>query len=176
MLAAQLPTLAEALSYVHRPPPGAALDLLATGRHPAQQRLAFEELLAHHLSLKRLRARMQRQPAPRIESRGELLEKLLASLSFAPTGAQRRVMDEIARDLRQPHPMQRLVQGDVGSGKTLVAAAACLQPIEAGLQPAAIAPTELLANQHWHTTRWLRRQLSSRSCPESSTPARAAPC
>ncbi len=158
VLAAQrFPTLAEALSYVHRPPPGAALDLLATGRHPAQQRLAFEELLAHHLSLKRLRARMQRQPAPRIESRGELLEKLLASLSFAPTGAPRRVMDVLARDLRQPHPMQRLVQGDVGSGKTAVAAAACLQAIEAGLQAAVMAPTELLAEQHWHNfTRWLR--------------------
>src|SRR3990170_4159339 len=152
----KLPTLQEALAYVHRPPPGAPVQALEAGTHPAQQRLAFEEMLAFHLSLKRLRARMQRHAAPKLDGAGKLTQALLHSLPFAPTGAQRRVIGEIARDLGQPYPMQRLVQGDVGSGKTLVAAAACLTAIESGFQAAVMAPTELLAEQHRHNfTRWL---------------------
>lgn len=145
----QLPTLQEALGYVHRPPSQAAVDVLEQGRHPAQQRLAFEELLAYHLSLRKLKERIRRQRAPGIDATGRLFESLLANLPFAPTAAQKRVIAEIAGDLRQGRPMQRLVQGDVGSGKTLVAAAATLYAVESGWQVAVMAPTELLAEQHW---------------------------
>ncbi len=149
----QLPTLQEALDYVHRPPPQAAVDLLMQGLHPAQQRLAFEELLAHCLSLRNLRERIRRHAAPPIDAGGRLFDMLLARLPFALTAAQRRVIEEIARDLRQRQPMQRLVQGDVGSGKTLVAAAAALHAVECGWQVAIMAPTELLAEQHWRNFR-----------------------
>ncbi len=153
----KLPTLQEALATVHRPPRGAAVEELEQGRHPAQQRLAFEEMLAFHLSLKRLRARLQRRRAPVLAPRGELLQRLVQSLPFTPTGAQRRVIAEIETDLARDHPMQRLVQGDVGSGKTLVAVAASLHAVEAGFQAAVMAPTELLAEQHWRTfSEWLR--------------------
>jgi ATP-dependent DNA helicase RecG len=152
----KLPTLQEALAYVHRPPPGAPVERLEEYRHPAQARLAFEEMLAYHLSLKRLRARFRQQRAPQLQGAGQLLAALIRSLPFQPTGAQQRVIGEITRDLSEAHPMQRLVQGDVGSGKTLVAAAACVMAIEAGWQAAVMAPTELLAEQHWHNfTRWL---------------------
>ena len=144
----QLPTLQEALALVHQPPPHTPVELLAQGVHPAVRRLAFEELLAHHLSLMRLRTRVQTESAPAITGPGELIQQLLARLPFQLTGAQQRVLDEILRDLRQPHPMQRLVQGDVGSGKTIVAACAALGAIESGLQVAVMAPTELLADQH----------------------------
>jgi ATP-dependent DNA helicase RecG len=144
----RLPRLAEAVSLVHRPPPHTPVELLAQARHPAVQRLAFEELLAHHLSLKRLRTRVQTESAPAVEGRGELMQRLLARLPFQLTTAQRRVLDETLRDLRQGHPMQRLVQGDVGSGKTIVAACAAVSAIESGLQVAVMAPTELLADQH----------------------------
>lgn len=144
----RLPSLAEALACVHRPPPDADLALLREGHHPAQQRLALEELVAHHLSLARLRVRTAREPAPPIAVEGRLYEALARSLPFALTGAQRRVIGEIAADLRRPHPMLRLVQGDVGSGKTLVAVAACLHAVEAGHQAAVMAPTEILADQH----------------------------
>ncbi len=143
-----LPTLVEALHYVHRPPPDASVEQLAAGRHPAQQRLAFEELLAHHLSLRQLRARVERHRAPALKARGTLFERLLSQLPFHLTGAQQRVIAEIHSDLERGHPMQRLVQGDVGSGKTLVAAAAVLQAVEAGYQAVVMAPTELLAEQH----------------------------
>jgi ATP-dependent DNA helicase RecG len=152
----KLPTLAEALAYVHRPPPGAPLAALEDGRHPAQRRLAFEELLAFHLSLKRLRAGQRRHAAAPMSAGGELRARFLAGLPFRPTGAQQRVIEEIARDLAAAHPMQRLVQGDVGSGKTLVAAAACLTAVGAGWQAAVMAPTELLAEQHWRNfAHWL---------------------
>jgi len=144
----KLPTLVEALRYVHRPPPAAPVDLLMAGRHPAQRRLAFEELLAHHLSLRRLHARVARHRAPPLRAPGTLFEALLGQLPFALTAAQRRVIAEIRADLARAHPMQRLVQGDVGSGKTLVAAAAALQAVESGWQAAVMAPTELLAEQH----------------------------
>jgi ATP-dependent DNA helicase RecG len=143
-----LPGLREALEYVHRPPPDASLDLLSIGQHPAQRRLAFEELLAHQLSLRLLRQEIRRDPGWAFETNGGLVAKFLKTLPFSLTGAQRRTWDDILRDLRQPSPMLRLVQGDVGSGKTVVAALAALQAVEAGFQAAVMAPTELLAEQH----------------------------
>ncbi|MBD8897478.1 ATP-dependent DNA helicase RecG [Rhodanobacter sp. DHG33] len=151
-----LASLRDALLTVHRPPPDARLDLLLHGRHPAQQRLAFEELLTQHLSLKRMRAAVQRRKAPRLAAAGVLRERLLASLPFALTGAQGRVDAEVRRDLAQASPMLRLVQGDVGSGKTVVAALAALAAVESGRQVALMAPTELLAEQHLRNFRhWL---------------------
>ena len=148
LAALRLPGLAAALRYVHRPPVGAPVEVLLAGRHPAQQRLAFEELLAHHLSLRQLRARVQRHRAPALRAPGELFAALQAALPFRLTAAQQRVIAELRADLQQTHPMQRLVQGDVGSGKTLVAAAAVLAAVEAGHQAVVMAPTELLAEQH----------------------------
>lgn len=144
-----MPDLRDALRYIHRPPPDADVAALEAGTHPVQQRLAFEELLAHHLSLRALRERKRRLRAPPLAGDGRLREAFLAALPFAPTAAQHRVGEEIARDLARDHPMLRLVQGDVGSGKTLVAALAALQAVEAGWQVAVMAPTELLAEQHW---------------------------
>ena len=151
-----LPSLRDALEYVHRPPPDASLGLLAAGRHPAQRRLAFEELLAHHLSLRLLRREVQRDPAWPIGGHGALEDRLLGSLPFELTGAQRRVRGELLADLARTNPMMRLVQGDVGSGKTVVAALAALRAVEAGHQAALMAPTELLAEQHAQNfARWL---------------------
>jgi ATP-dependent DNA helicase RecG len=143
--------LKSALRYVHRPPVGASLEELGTGRHPAQRRLAFEELLAHHLSLRQARLAAQTQPAPPLAGDGALSARFLGSLPWQLTGAQRRVSEEILRDLAGSHPMMRLVQGDVGSGKTVVAALAMLKAVEAGAQAALMAPTELLAEQHFRT-------------------------
>ncbi|MDR2011763.1 MAG: ATP-dependent DNA helicase RecG [Rhodanobacter sp.] len=143
-------SLREALLTAHRPPAGASVRELLAGRHPAQQRLAFEELLAQHLSLKRLRARVRHHRAPALDGDGALRAALIARLPFVLTRAQRRVIAEIADDLAKPAAMLRLVQGDVGSGKTIVAALAALIAIEAGYQVALVAPTELLAEQHYH--------------------------
>jgi ATP-dependent DNA helicase RecG len=152
-----LTSLRDALLYVHRPPPDARLDQLVLGRHPAQQRLAFEELLTQHLSLRRMREAVRRRRAPKLGGDGELRRQLLAGLSFRLTAAQQRVTDEVAADLARIHPMLRLVQGDVGSGKTVVAALAALAAVEAGYQVALMAPTELLAEQHLHNFRhWLQ--------------------
>jgi len=152
----KLPTLQVALLLVHRPPPDVDVAALEAGRHPAQQRLAFEELLAHQLSLRRRRAQMQAYAAPVLVGAGRLVGQLLERLPFQLTRAQRQVLEEILADLRKPHPMQRLVQGDVGSGKTVVAAAAALAAVEAGVQVAVMAPTELLAEQHLRNfTTWL---------------------
>lgn len=151
-----LTSLREALLYVHRPPPDAHLGQLITGRHPTQQRLAFEELLTQHLSLKRMREAVRRRHAPSLRGTGVLRERLLASLPFGLTGAQQRVTTEIAADIAQSSPMLRLVQGDVGSGKTIVAALAAVAAVESGYQVALMAPTELLAEQHLHHFRhWL---------------------
>lgn len=151
-----LTSLHEALLYVHRPPPDAGLDQLISGRHPAQQRLAFEELLTQHMSLKRLRAAVRERRAPVLNGSGELRRRWLASLPFHLTAAQQRVISEVAADIRPPRPMLRLVQGDVGSGKTAVACAAALSAVEAGYQVALMAPTELLAEQHLRNFRhWL---------------------
>ncbi|MFM4997690.1 ATP-dependent DNA helicase RecG [Aeromonas sanarellii] len=148
--------LAAALKLLHRPPPSVALALLESGQHPAQQRLVLEELLAHNLSVLKVRAQAQTQLARALEPAPALVEQLLGALPFSPTGAQNRVVAEIARDLQQSHPMMRLVQGDVGSGKTLVAALAALQAIGNGCQVGLMAPTELLAEQHAiNFARWL---------------------
>ncbi len=152
-----LPTLGEALGYVHRPPPGADLLPLAIGRHPAQRRLAFEELLAHQLSLRQLREDIRADAAWPLAPSGELAARFQAALPFALTGAQARVLGEVRADIAAPSPMLRLVQGDVGSGKTVVAALAALAAVEAGFQVALMAPTELLAEQHWQNfDKWLR--------------------
>lgn len=143
-----LPSLREALEYVHRPPPDASVELLTSGRHPAQRRLAFEELLAHQLSLRLLRKEIQRDPGWAFTPQHPLLPAFVAALPFKLTNAQRRAWDEIERDLHRPSPMLRLVQGDVGSGKTVVAALAAVRAVEAGFQAAVMAPTELLAEQH----------------------------
>jgi ATP-dependent DNA helicase RecG len=147
----RLTSLAAALRYVHRPPPDAAVDQLLEGRHPAQQRLAFEELLAHHLSLRQVRQRARHAAAPPLVGGPELEADFLRVLPFELTAAQRRVIDELRHDLVQSHPMARLVQGDVGSGKTVVAACAALAAVAAGYQVALMAPTELLAEQHYRS-------------------------
>jgi ATP-dependent DNA helicase RecG len=150
------PSLDVALASVHRPSPEVSLERLNNDGHPGVRRLAFEELTAQQLALKRLRRQLDRQPAPRIAPAGELAARFERALPFALTGAQRRVSDQIARDLARPHPMHRLLQGDVGSGKTVVAALAMLRAIEAGHQAALMAPTEILAEQHHQTfTQWL---------------------
>ncbi|WP_438403370.1 ATP-dependent DNA helicase RecG [Aeromonas veronii] len=140
--------LAAALRLLHRPPPSVALPLLESGQHPAQQRLVLEELLAHNLSVLKVRAQAQTQLARALKPAPELVEQLIGALPFKPTGAQSRVVAEIGKDLQQSYPMMRLVQGDVGSGKTLVAALAALQAIGNGCQVGLMAPTELLAEQH----------------------------
>ena len=151
-----LPDLREALLYVHRPPPEADLALLESRKHPAQRRLAFEELLAHHLSLRRLRERMRKDPAHAVSGHQHLLRKFESQLPFSLTGAQQRVLVEIRKDLAREHPMMRLVQGDVGCGKTVVAAMAAVAVIGSGGQVAVMAPTELLAEQHLKSFReWL---------------------
>jgi len=146
--ALDLPTLEAALRYVHRPPPDADLELLNEGRHPAQRRLAFEELLAHHISLRLLRQEADRDTSWPLTPSTDLVERCLAGLPFRLTAAQSRVWAEIAADLQREHPAMRLVQGDVGSGKTVVAALAALRAVEQGAQAAIMAPTELLAEQH----------------------------
>ncbi|WAC61855.1 ATP-dependent DNA helicase RecG [Pseudoxanthomonas sp. SL93] len=151
-----LPSLRQALLTMHRPPRDADVAALALGTHPAQRRLAIEELLAHHLSLRRQRLAMRRHGAPPLAGKGKLATALQKSLPFTLTGAQQRVYAQIREDLKQPSPMLRLVQGDVGSGKTVVAALAAMLAVEAGKQVALAAPTELLAEQHLANLRgWL---------------------
>ena len=152
----QLAPLDEAIRYLHNPPADADLDELAEGQHWAQHRLAFEELLTHQLSQQRLRESLRSLRAPVLPRATRLQAQYLANLGFQPTGAQQRVANEIAYDLSQHEPMMRLVQGDVGAGKTVVAALAALQALEAGYQVALMAPTEILAEQHYITfKRWL---------------------
>jgi ATP-dependent DNA helicase RecG len=152
----QLPSLRDALVTMHRPPRDADVAALVAGTHPAQQRLALEELLAHHLSLRRQRIALQAHRAPALAGKGKLAERLRKQLPFALTGAQERVYAQIRQDLAHPHPMLRLVQGDVGSGKTVVAAMAAMLAVESGRQVALMAPTELLAEQHLANLRaWL---------------------
>ena len=150
-----LPPLREALLTVHRPPPDADLAALLAVTHPAQRRLILEELLAHHLSLRRHRIAQQQHAAPVLAAGGALGERLRAALPFALTGAQERVLAQVSGDIARPVPMLRLVQGDVGSGKTVVAALAAAAGVEAGVQVAMMAPTELLSEQHYASfQRW----------------------
>ncbi len=143
--------LKNALQSVHNPPPDADTQVLLAGTHPAQQRLALEELLAHHLTLSRLRQKHKAHNAPPFDGDGGSWEKLKARLGFDLTAAQQRVIREILADLKTPTPTMRLIQGDVGCGKTVVAAAAALCAIDAGYQVALMAPTELLSEQHRKT-------------------------
>ena len=145
---ADMPSLSSALKYIHRPPAGADVAALVERRHPAQQRLAMEELLAHNLSMQQLHRRQRAQSAFAMKRSTELESAFRERLPFRCTGAQDRVIAEIHRDLAFEHPMQRLVQGDVGSGKTVVAAMAALRAIGNDFQVALMAPTELLAEQH----------------------------
>ncbi len=148
--------LNSALTYLHQPPPEADLTTLEQGRHPAQQRLAMEELVAHQLSVRALRRRVRAEAAPVLAPPGVRSQSLVAGLPFTLTAAQQRVLVEMQRDLARGEPMMRLVQGDVGSGKTIVAALALLQAVESGHQAALMAPTEMLAEQHWQNLRtWL---------------------
>jgi ATP-dependent DNA helicase RecG len=152
----QLAPLADAIRYLHHPPADADVEELALGHHWAQHRLAFEELLTHQLSQQRLRESLRSLRAPALPIAKKLPKKFLANLGFPPTGAQQRVGNEVAYDLSQPEPMLRLIQGDVGAGKTVVAALAALQALEAGYQVALMAPTEILAEQHYiNFKRWL---------------------
>ncbi|EOW2076040.1 ATP-dependent DNA helicase RecG [Vibrio mimicus] len=141
-------TLAQALKIIHRPSADIDLRLFEQGRHPAQVRLIMEELLAQNLSMLAIRSQGQQDVALPLAPVHQLKQQLLAQLPFSPTKAQQRVVAEIEADLEKPHPMMRLVQGDVGSGKTLVAALAAVRAIEHGYQVALMAPTELLAEQH----------------------------
>ncbi|MGD9786815.1 MAG: ATP-dependent DNA helicase RecG [Sulfuricellaceae bacterium] len=144
-----LPGFAESVRFLHHPPPETPQALLESRDHPAWRRLAFDELLAQQLSMRLHYRRRHGEKAPSLPPKGALTQQLLAALPFQLTRAQARVMGEISRDLAQPHPMQRLLQGDVGSGKTVVAALAALQAVENGYQAAIMAPTEILAEQHY---------------------------
>ena len=141
-------SLSEALTIIHRPPPDISVEQLEQGRHPAQQRLIKEELLAHNLSMLKLRQNSDVHDAVSLLGDDKVNQKFLNALPFSPTNAQARVVDEIKADLAKLQPMMRLVQGDVGSGKTLVAALAALTAISQGYQVALMAPTEILAEQH----------------------------
>lgn len=143
------PTLEQAIRFLHQPPPDADTEQLLQGKHPVQQRLAFEELIAHHLSLLQLRHLAQQHTSPSLPLMAEAKTALLNQLSFALTTAQIRVIDEISHDLKQNMPMLRLLQGDVGSGKTVVAALAALHGLNNGYQVAIMAPTEILSEQHY---------------------------
>jgi len=144
-------TLHEAIAFLHNPPRTAALSEIQQGLHPAQLRLAREELIAHQLTVQGVRDRERRHSAPRITGYSPLAGRFLKNLPFSPTSAQERVAEELVVDMAQGTPMLRLVQGDVGSGKTLVAARAILDAVAAGYQVAFMAPTELLAEQHFQT-------------------------
>jgi ATP-dependent DNA helicase RecG len=171
----RLPTLGEALQLLHHPKPDVSPGALHQRSHPAWQRLKFDELLAQQISLKRAMAARALRRAPVLRGAGSgLLERFLAQLPFALTAAQQRVWQEIAADLGRRHPMHRLLQGDVGSGKTVVAALACLHAVERGFQAVLMAPTELLAEQHFRkieqwltplgiTTVWLTGSLKKKA-------------
>ena len=141
-------SLKQALLYLHRPPTNAPVDQLVSGRHPYQKRIIFEELVAHQIALQLARRKIKSKNAPVLKTDKALLASFVDGLGFTPTDAQQRVIAEIAADLCSGHPMLRLLQGDVGSGKTLVAAAAIVSALSSGKQAALMAPTEILAEQH----------------------------
>ncbi|MCM1511625.1 MAG: ATP-dependent DNA helicase RecG [Oxalobacter formigenes] len=145
----KLPGLREAVFLLHYPPPEVDAQALANRTHPAWQRVKFDELLAQQLSMRRACFRRRLQPAPSLSRQGEISRGLSGSLPFALTGEQRRVLDEITENMGLAYPMQRLLQGDVGSGKTVVAALAAAQAMDSGFQVALMAPTEILAEQHF---------------------------
>lgn len=144
-----LPSFAQSIQSLHYPQPDADLIALEERRTPEWQRLAYDELLAQQLSMRKHYAKRRSIDAPEIAPSTRLVQQLLTALPFGLTQAQQKVGAEISQDLAQPHPMQRLLQGDVGSGKTIVACFAALQAIEQGWQVALMAPTEILAEQHY---------------------------
>ncbi|MGB0360520.1 MAG: ATP-dependent DNA helicase RecG, partial [Endozoicomonas sp.] len=153
----QLGSLVQAVKLLHKPPPNISTELLGEGRHPAQQRLVFEELLSHNLSLQQIRKRVQSIGGFALPPKNQLTQVMLEQLPFSLTGAQQRVLEDISQDMMLSKPMLRLVQGDVGSGKTVVAALAALQAVENGYQTAVMAPTEILAEQHQvNFSNWLK--------------------
>jgi ATP-dependent DNA helicase RecG len=139
----------DSVRLLHRPPPGTDTRALTERTHPAWRRMKFDELLAQQLSMRFAYRRRRARSAPTLPAGGRLMKAFLKNLPFKLTAAQTRVMNEVLRDLREPHPMQRLLQGDVGSGKTIVAGLACLAAADAGWQAAVMAPTEILTEQHW---------------------------
>ncbi|MFZ0106153.1 MAG: ATP-dependent DNA helicase RecG [Thiobacillus sp.] len=159
-----LPDLESALRLLHQPPQQSATVELSSRQHPAWQRLAFDELLAQQLSLSRARSQRRRLHTTPLPSREHLTRAFVDSLPFSLTAAQDRAWKEISEDLGHAHPMRRLLQGDVGSGKTVVAALACLQAIENGAQAAFMAPTEILAEQHFRKLAPLLAAVGVRSC------------
>jgi len=144
-----LPQFRDAVLFLHNPPPAVDEAQLQQRSHPAWRRVKFDELLAQQLSMRLHYRRRRAEGAPALQPQRRLTARLLESLPFKLTAAQRRVLTEIEHDLARPHPMQRLLQGDVGSGKTVVAALAALQCVENGFQVAVMAPTEILAEQHF---------------------------
>jgi ATP-dependent DNA helicase RecG len=144
----ELPAFDESVKLLHRPPPGIDAAALVERTHPAWRRIKFDELLAQQLSLRFSYRARRRRKAPVLRADGALLGSFARGLPFKLTRAQTRAMNEVLRDLVQPHPMQRLLQGDVGSGKTIVAAIACLAAADAEHQAAVMAPTEILSEQH----------------------------
>lgn len=161
-------SMSAALTYLHRPPESAKIESLTEGKHPAQQRLILEELTAHQLSMLKVRNQNRSHQAVKISPSPSEEASILASAGFTPTAAQTRVCQEIYSDLASGHPMLRLLQGDVGSGKTLVAALAAASAIAAGYQVALMVPTEILAEQHlrsfnrWFPEKWKITLLTSR--------------
>ena len=171
-------TLDEALEYLHRPPADADVEALLCEQHPLQRRMALDELLARQVAMLQLRRKHQAQQAISLTGADSLRKGLLANLSFELTAAQKRVLEQVTKDLTQDHPMLRLVQGDVGSGKTIVALLACLQAVDSGCQAAIMAPTEILAEQHYRTVSqlllplgvqvaWLASSLNARQRNEA---------
>ena len=149
-------SLSQAITYLHHPPPDTDVDQLMEGKHPAQTRLAFEELTAHQVSLRIVREQIQKLQAPVLDAPSNSYTAVKQSFGFALTGAQQRVADEVAVDLMKSQPSLRLIQGDVGSGKTVIAALASVHSFENNLQTALMAPTELLAEQHFvNMSNWL---------------------
>ncbi|HMC13208.1 MAG TPA: ATP-dependent DNA helicase RecG, partial [Gallionellaceae bacterium] len=153
----KLAPFADSVQLLHNPPPNIDEDALAERAHPAWLRIKFDELLAQQLSMRVHYRKRRSRNAPQLPARHRYTQQLLRTLPFTLTSAQQKVLSEISRDLEQPHPMQRLLQGDVGSGKTVVAALAALQAIENGCQAALMSPTEILAEQHYLKLRdWLQ--------------------
>ena len=152
-------SLVSAINFLHRPPPDAPVTELLAGNHASQQRLAFEELLARHLCLLQLRKKVQKNKALAISSEDRISAKLDKILPYALTGAQKRCIAEVMDDLGKGYPMQRLVQGDVGCGKTMIAVYSAFYAASEGLQVVIMAPTEILAEQHLNNIQPLASQL-----------------
>jgi ATP-dependent DNA helicase RecG len=145
----ELDGFAESVEVLHRPLPGTDIESIADHSHPAWRRMIFDELLAQQLSMRFAYRKRRAASAPELSAGGKFMKAFLGRLPFELTAAQTRSMNDVLGDLREPHPMQRLLQGDVGSGKTVVAGLACLAAADAGWQAAVMAPTEILAEQHW---------------------------